>query len=690
MKRLRVIALAGLLGYATLLGTYTLADRALPPDLSRLDDLSLVLEDRDGRLLHVTPTNAGRYRLPVSVADVDRRYIDMLITYEDKRFYDHSGIDPLALARAFGQWVAAGRVVSGGSTLTMQTARLLEPRPRNIWAKFAEMFRALQLENRYSKDEILEMYMTLAPFGGRVDGLRAASLAYFGKEPRYLTDSQAALLVALPQAPSRLRPDRHPEQATAARGKVLTRIGLDYTEDSVGPVPNRQRLFPHLVRQLAEDRRGETGTIRTTLDLYVQKGVTNLAARVIQSQPAPVNAAVIVVENATRSIVAHVGNAAPLDEARYGYLNLTTASRSPGSTLKPFIYAMAFDANLLHPKTVIADHKTRFGDYTPQNFDRAQRGVVTATQALRLSLNIPAIKVLDRLGPVRFISALKANGVALDLPNSEHRPSLAVGLGGIGVDLETLVRLYAALASDGRYCTLVTEVGQTPDCPNGEAQMISTQSRHWLYSILAGAPRPVGWSADQGGRASAPVAFKTGTSYGYRDKWAVGFDERYTVGVWIGRPDGAPMTGGTGLSTAAPLLLAVFDHLPRLQKSTSYAAITPIGDVPPALQKFDAKIAASDPTAAFANSIPGPRLAFPPDGARMLWDDIKTHGLSLKAHGGQRPLSWMVNGRPTAIGSWQRSLNWKPDGPGTYHLTVIDRDGKSSAATVVVRQTIAQ
>jgi penicillin-binding protein 1C len=189
MKRLHGITLAGLLGFAIALGTITIADRALPPDLSRLDDLSLVLEDRNGRPLNVAPTNAGGYRLPVYVADVDRRYIDMLVTYEDKRFYDHPGIDLLALIRAFGQWVTNGRVISGGSTLTMQTARLLESRPRTIRAKFAEMFRALQLENRYSKDEILEMYMTLAPFGGRVDGLRAASLTYFGQEPKHLTDA---------------------------------------------------------------------------------------------------------------------------------------------------------------------------------------------------------------------------------------------------------------------------------------------------------------------------------------------------------------------------------------------------------------------------------------------------------------------------------------------------------------------
>ena len=688
MKRLRGITLAGLLGFAIALGTITIADRALPPDLSRLDDLSLVLEDRNGRPLNVAPTNAGGYRLPVYVADVDRRYIDMLVTYEDKRFYDHPGIDLLALIRAFGQWVTNGRVISGGSTLTMQTARLLESRPRTIRAKFAEMFRALQLENRYSKDEILEMYMTLAPFGGRVNGLRAASLTYFGQEPKHLTDAQAALLVVLPQAPSRLRPDRHPERATAARAKVLARVGLDLTEDSIGPVPNRQHPFPHLTRQLAENRQGMTETIKTTLDLYAQQGVAKLAERVIQSRPAPINAAVIVVENKTRSIVAHVGNAAPLDMARFGYLNLTTASRSPGSTLKPLIYAKAFDANLLHPKTVIADHKSRFGGYTPQNFDRTERGLVTATQALRLSLNTPAIKVLDRLGPVRFFSALQAVGVALDLPDGEHRPSLAVGLGGIGGSLETLVRLYVGLASDGRYCTLVMEVTQVPDCPSGEAQMVSIQSRQWLRTILMGAPRPVGWPANHGGQSSAKVAFKTGTSYGHRDTWAIGFDERYTVGVWVGRPDGAPMTAGTGLTTAAPLLFSVFGHLPRPQKWAKQVALAPFGNAPPALQNFDVEFRASGPPTASSNDGPGPQLAFPPDGARMFWADLKDRGLSLKAQGGQRPLNWMVNGRPTAIGLWQRSMSWKPDGPGTYHLAVIDRDGKSSRATLIVQQTM--
>jgi len=314
--------------------------------------------------------------------------------------------------------------------------------------------------------------------------------------------------------------------------------------------------------------------------------------------------------------------------------------------------------------------------------------LVTATQALRLSLNTPAIKILDRLGPVRFFSALQAVGVALDLPDGKHRPSLAVGLGGIGVSLETLVRLYVGLASDGRYCTLVMEVTQVPDCPSGEAQMVSIQSRQWLRTILMGAPRPVGWPAKHGGQSSAKVAFKTGTSYGHRDTWAIGFDDRYTVGVWVGRPDGAPMTAGTGLSTAAPLLFSVVGHLPRPQKWAKQVVLAPIGNAPPALHNFDVEFRASGPTTASSNDGPGPQLAFPPDGALMFWADLKERGLSLKAQGGQRPLNWMVNGRPTAIGSWQRSLSWKPDGPGTYHLAVIDRDGKSSRATLIVQQTM--
>ena len=486
-------------------------DWALPPNLSRLNDLSLVIEDRNGRPIHVAPTYTGGYRLPVSIQQVDRRYIDMLVQFEDKRFYRHPGVDPLALMRAVGQWITNGRVISGGSTLTMQTVRLLETRPRTITAKFAEILRAFQLEKRFSKNEILEMYMTLAPFGGRINSVRAASLAYFGQEPKYLTAAQAALLVVLPQAPSRLRPDRHPQRATAARAKVFSRVGLKTAKLSISPVPSQQHSFPHLARQLAEESYGVRGVIKTNMDFFAQQIIAKMAEQAIRSLPPPINAAVIVVENKTRSIIAHVGNAAPLDMARHGYLNLTKASRSPGSTLKPLIYAKAFDAHILHPKTVIADQKTRFGSYAPRNFDRVDRGLITATKALQLSLNTPAVKILDRLGPVRFFTELQAMGIPLKLPESEHRPSLAVGLGGIGINLRTLVRLYAGMASDGHFCNFALDAHSTIPCSQTETK-ITRKSRGWIRRILTGAPRPVGWAATGTTRHTSSIAFKTGTS----------------------------------------------------------------------------------------------------------------------------------------------------------------------------------
>ena len=681
--QLSIVVLATL----AFVGVVICLDRALPPNLSRLNDLSLVIEDRNGRPIHVAPTDTGGYRLPVSIQQVDRRYIDMLVKYEDKRFFQHPGVDPFALFRAVGQWITNGRVISGGSTLTMQTARLLETRPRTVTAKLAEILRALQLEKRFSKNEILEMYMTLAPFGGRIDSVRAASLAYFGQEPKYLTDAQAALLVVLPQAPSRLRPDRHPEKATAARAKVLSRVGLKAAEDFVSPVPTQQRSFPQLARQLAEERRDIKGIVRTNMDFFAQQSIAAIAEQTVRSLPAPINAAIIVVENKTRSIVAHVGNAAPLDMARHGYLDLTKASRSPGSSLKPLIYAKAFDTHILHPKTVIADQKTRFGSYTPRNFDRADRGLITATKALQLSLNTPAVKILDRLGPVRFFTELKAVGVPLTLPKDEYRPSLAVGLGGMGIDLKTLVRLYSGMASDGRFCDFMLNANQAASCSQ-TAAIMTGKSRGWIRRILTEAPRPVGWATTGTTRNTPRVAFKTGTSYGHRDTWAIGFDDRYTVGVWVGRPDGAPMKSGTGLATAAPLLFSAFGHLPRDQKPTDTFKIVAIDDAPLGLRYFDRPKKKFTASTVLTNVHQRPQIAFPPDGVQMLWGDLKKDGLTLKIKGGKRPLNLIINGRATNVGSWQRAFHWRPDGPGTYEFAVVDRDGHTSNSALTVKHSL--
>ena len=390
---------------------------------------------------------------------MDPRFVQLLIAYEDRRFSRHPGVDPLAVVRALTQWAASGRVISGASTLTMQVARLLEPRPRTVWSKGLEMLRALQLEAHLSKNEILELYLTLAPYGGNLEGVRAASLAWLGKEPRQLTDAEAALLVVLPQAPSRLRPDRHPERARAARDKVLRqgvkRGVLAEHEASLAmrdAVPDARRPFPfhavHLADRLFATR--SEASVRTPLEASLQIRAEALAAAHAARAGPEAGVAVLVADHRDAMAVrAWVGSPDYLSNRRLGAVDMVRAIRSPGSTLKPFIYGLAFDRALAHPDTRVMDAPRHFGNYAPDNFDRRYRGLVTMAEALRWSLNIPAVAVMDRLGPHRFTHALEAAGVPVSLPPGE-RPGLAVALGGLGLTLETLVTLYGALGSDGR------------------------------------------------------------------------------------------------------------------------------------------------------------------------------------------------------------------------------------------------
>ncbi|MDH3476106.1 MAG: transglycosylase domain-containing protein, partial [Rhodospirillales bacterium] len=388
----RGLAAGGLL--LALAGAAVALDRVFPPELSRLGGTSTLVLDSQGRLLRAFTTADGAWRLATVPAQVDPLYLAMLEAYEDRRFRYHPGVDPLAVLRAAGQALRAGRVVSGASTLTMQTARLLEPRPRGLWAKLVEAARALQLEARYGKDRVLGFYLTLAPFGGNLEGLRAASLAYLGKEPVRLTPGEAALLVALPQSPSRLRPDRFPAAARAARDKVLAvmeRRGLlsahQAAEAREEPVPRRRRDLPfhapHLARRLAS---GGAPVLRTTIDGDLQRALERLAALEMHLLQPRASLAALVVENGSGRVLAYLGSADFFDSARAGQVDMVRAVRSPGSALKPFIYGMAFDELLVHPETIVADLPTRFGDYRPENFQRSYHGEVTVREALQRSL----------------------------------------------------------------------------------------------------------------------------------------------------------------------------------------------------------------------------------------------------------------------------------------------------------------
>ncbi len=471
MKRWRVKLLG--IGVAALMLALTAGDwlYALgPAPLGKHLEFSHVVLDRDGRLLRAFATPEGRWRLPVTVKDVDPRFLKLLFAYEDKRFYDHHGVDAIAMARAAWQLATSGHIVSGGSTITMQVARLLEPRQhRDMSAKLRQITRAVELERALSKDEILSLYLTLAPYGGNLEGIRAASLAYFGKEPRHLTLVEAALLVALPQSPETRRPDRYPEVALAARNRVLDRdvaAGVVARDEAahakVQPVPRKRKdmpmLAPHAAEQMVAAEPGKR-VHRLTIDVNLQRTLEELARERAHALGPRISIAVVAVDNVSGEIRARVGSADYFDERRAGQVDMTQALRSPGSTLKPFIYGMAFEDGLAHPETLIDDKPARYGSYMPENFDLTFQGTVTVRRALQLSLNVPAIAVLDKVGVSRLSARLAQAGAALVLPTGEA-PGLAMGLGGVGIRLSDLVMLYAGLARLGSAVPLVEREGE--------------------------------------------------------------------------------------------------------------------------------------------------------------------------------------------------------------------------------------
>ncbi len=699
------VAVAVTLSLTAFAGSHVL-DGLYPPDLSRLSRLSREVLDRDGTLLRAYLTADGFFRLPVAVEDVDPRYLTTLIAYEDKRFWQHHGVDVLAVLRAAWQAVTNGRVVSGASTLTMQVARLLEPRPRTLWTKLVEMFRAVQLERRFSKQQILSMYLTLAPFGGNLEGVRAATLRYFARPPKELTIGEAALLVALPQAPSRLRPDRHPVAARVARDKVLGREAVDsaLSRETVRTAKTEEISIvarplpfdaPHLADRLASDNAGKR-VVKTNIDATLQRQLQTLARQQARRLGPHISVALLVVENESRKVLAYLGSSDFEDPSRDGQVDVVRALRSPGSTLKPALYAMAFDRGLAHPATLVDDVPTQFGDYAPANFMSRHYGRVTLAEALRLSLNVPAVAVLDRLGPVAFAERLRRDGIRLRFGELDSAPGLALALGGVGTTLEDLVRLYAALASDGRLLPLrFVDVGEShpaepPDAARRPVPFVGEAARWYVGEILREVRRAAHFFNNVYGKSRRPVAFKTGTSYGFRDAWAIGYDAAYTVGVWVGRPDGTSNPGHFGANTAGPVLFQVFDHLPA---PTAKRPIKPPGalsfgnaSLPPGLRYLGAD------HARIAGAGPPPRILFPPD-QTVLSLPPAGRGFSLEAEGGRRPLTWIVNGKPvpTRRGRWR--AGWIPDGIGFTEIVLVDALGRRAKAQVRViddRGTSAQ
>ncbi len=634
--------------------------------------------DRSGDLLRAYTVTDGKWRLATDVARVDPFFVNLLLDYEDKRFYQHAGIDPQAMIRALGQALWNGHVVSGGSTLTMQVARLLEDSGTGrIEGKLRQMRLAMALERRLTKDQILSLYLLLAPYGGNVEGMRAATLTYFGKEPHRLTPAEAALLVAIPQSPETRRPDRS-GAVKAARDRVLERALSDGVIDAdqahaaeTEPVPVARRPFPALAphlsdRVVAEDK--DHTRHQTTLDKGLQMALERLAADTVRGMGDRMQVAIVVADHQTGEVLASIGSAAYTGDQRQGFVDMTTALRSPGSTLKPLIYGLAFDEGLVHPETLIDDKPTDFNGYRPQNFDRQFRGTIRIREALQQSLNIPAVALTDALGPAKLLQAMDRAQMKSALPNGQ--PGLAVALGGIGVTLEDMVQLYAAIARGG----VVRPLTHTFNADTPEGQRVVTKVSAWeVGDILAGlAPPP--------GAPSNRLAYKTGTSYGHRDAWAIGFDGKAVIGVWMGRADGTPVPGAFGADLAAPVLFQAFARLkPTLDPQPSPppdALMLANAQLPQPLRHFRSR------QAAFAPDATAPEVSFPPDGAEV---ELLPEGLMVRVSGGTAPFTWLANGAPVLSETENPAILLPDLGRGFVTLSVIDADGRSARTRVRLR-----
>jgi penicillin-binding protein 1C len=651
---------------------------------------SPVVLDRAGRLLRAFTTQGGRWRLPVTLDDVDPRYLAMLQAFEDKRFDHHLGVDPLAVLRSTALALRHGRIVSGGSTLTMQVARLVEPRSeRNVSAKLRQAVQALQLERRLNKSDIMGLYLSLAPFGGNIEGIRAASFAYFGKEPKRLSTAEAALLVALPQSPELRRPDRAMQSAMRARARVIDRafaVGIiTAVEAEIAksePIPALRQSLPVIAAHATEwaiaDRPNER-VQRLTIDAKIQLQLEQLARERTLTIGPEVSAAIVVVDHATGAIRASVGGVDYFSKTRAGALDLTKALRSPGSALKPLIYALAFENGIAHPETMLEDRPQRFGLYAPENFDLTFQGMVTARKALQFSLNVPAVDLLSALGPQRFLSRLREAGLHVALPRDGSVPGLAVGLGGLGVSLQDMTRIYAALANGGESLPLsLRPENLVKDIHHPAPRLVDETPAWYIADILRSAPPPNHGLANR-------IAFKTGTSYGYRDAWAMGFDRRHTIGVWVGRADNGAVQGLVGRVIAAPILFDAFARIgidPSPFPQPAGALVAESARLPPPLRH----LRTDTPKTLKALAQVPLRLAFPPAGAKIdlaASTSERSSSLQLKALGGSPPFLWLVNGHPLGEARNSRLVEWRPDGIGFAEISVLD--GAGATETVSIR-----
>jgi penicillin-binding protein 1C len=528
-------------------------------------DCSRTILDKDGNILNVSLSQSDEWCVPVSLDQTGRWSKNVVVSLEDKRFFRHHGIDAIAIARAMISNVRAGKIVSGASTITVQLVRIAIPRERTFYNKILEFWAAYRLEGELSKEEILELYLNRAPFGGNIRGIEAASRIYFNKSARFLSLAESTTLISLLSSPSRLRPDRFPDAAMLKRGKNLSLLlerkvitSEDYllgmAEELPGTRFNMERRAVMASAHVSANF-GKSAFLRSTLDSNLQAMLEKNIASTIDEYPEKITAAGIIVENAVGEVRAYVGN------ARYGTwtadseVDCGNALRSPGSLLKPFIYGLAFEKGILTPGSLLADTPIAFRGSAPRNFDLSYRGPVSARAALANSFNTPAVRVLRMVGYPAAKSLLNELGFRhIDREPKYYTDSLA--LGGCDVTMLEIAAAYRALAVSGKYTPLKWVQGIS-----SEKAPLSPESAFLVTNILQDTRRLFPIYREIFQAANMNVAFKTGTSYGYRDAWTAGYTDKYTVVTWVGSPEGKGDPSLVGIYAATPLMLRISRNL---------------------------------------------------------------------------------------------------------------------------------
>lgn len=735
-RRLALLILLALAGGAAAL--YAVPS-ALPQ--VRAWPVSPALFDNRGDLYHIRLSTAEEYCLPLPLARMGRWLPRLAVAVEDKRFYSHPGLDPLALCRAVGQNLLRGRTVSGASTITSQLVRIAIPRPRTLATKALEFAQALKLEQDLDKDGILELYLNRAPMGGPYRGVEAAARGYFGKRAEDLTLAEAAALVAMFQGPTFYRPDRNPAGLLARRDRILRQAGEEgWINDEElrlalrEPLPRFQAALPLSHWHFAEHSLARAGKSRwenggppltTSLDPHIQDLLRQNLALALAGLPADITAAGAVADNASGALVAYVGNARFDPATGLNWVDCGNAPRSPGSTLKPFVYLEALEQGLLVPGSLLADTPLSFSGQAPRNFDRAYRGPVSAAQALSESLNAPAVRVLRLVGGEAALHRLRAFGFRHFSRAASHYGDSLV-LGGCEVTLLELLQAYSDLARLGTRHPLVLnpdlEPAQTsPACSPAGAYLIADMLH--AMRLLPPAQREAMVRKGRG------LAFKTGTSYGLRDAWVCAYTPEHTVVIWLGNEQSRPHEELVGTAGAAPAAFRILRDIPLKQPARWFLPPTGVETflacrlsgrpatpfcpetvnakriqgishslrcslhretgtgiqttLPPDLEDF-ARLRSLQSGHSPAVTITSPR----PGANYLLNTAAPEQKLALSCEGRQGRVYWFVNRSFYAVQEEDDTLLW-PMRPGNFTISLVDELGKSASVTFRITDTAA-